>query len=67
MKSIINLCKMDASRDVGRINEIIGSIEGIIACEILANKREIQVVYNEEFTNLEFIKEAIENCGYIVL
>lgn len=67
MKSVIKVYDMGKSKDVIKIQNAISVIEGIIACEISLEKKEIQVIYNENFVNLDSIITSIENVGYIVL
>ena len=67
MKSVIKVYDMGKSKDVIKVQSAISVIEGIIACEISLEKKEIQVIYNENFVNLDSIITSIENVGYIVL
>jgi len=66
MKSIIKVYQINKQENVIDIHDALAKIEGIIACEISLEKKEIQVIYNESFVNLEVIIENIENLGYIV-
>ena len=67
MKSVIKVYDMGKSKDVIKVQSAISVIEGIIACEISLEKKEIQVIYNENFVDLDSIITSIENVGYIVL
>ncbi len=67
MNSIIKIQNLNKSSDVSKINSIMSQIEGIIACEISADRGEIQVVYNEAIVKLEDIIGDIEDIGYIVI
>ncbi|MDY3828529.1 MAG: heavy metal-associated domain-containing protein [Clostridium sp.] len=58
---------LNNSSDVSKINSIMSQIEGVIACEISVDRREIQVVYNEAIVKLEDIIGDIEDIGYIVI
>ena len=67
MKSIIKIHQMNNQKDVVNIQKVIAKIEGIIACEIVLEKIEVQVIYNENFLELDTIIENIENIGYMVI
>ena len=45
----------------------MAQIQGIIACEISLEKKELQVIYNESFVDLETIINSIENLGFLVI
>lgn len=67
MKSKIKVYYMNKGKDVIDIQEIISQIEGIIAINISLEKGEIQVIYNENFVDLDIIVESIEDLGYIII
>lgn len=67
MKSILKIYQMNSQKDVANIKKIISKIEGIIACEIALDKKEVQLIYNENFLELDTIIENIENLGYMVI
>lgn len=67
MKSKIKVYNMNKGKDVIDIQEIISQIEGIIAINISLEKGEIQVIYNENFVDLDIIVESIEDLGYIII
>lgn len=58
---------MKDNNDVGKIQSSLSQLEGIIACEILLKKSEVQVIYNEAFLEEEKIVNCIENLGYMVV
>ncbi len=66
MKSVIKIYNLNTQKDVSKIQRAIAQNEGILACEISLNKKEIQVIYNESCINLNEISESIENLGYMV-
>ena len=66
MKSVISVYNMNKSKDVGNIQEAISMNEGVIACEISLEKKEIQIIYNESIVSLNKIIDSIENLGYII-
>lgn len=67
MKSVIKICNMESNRDIKIIQEAIVSNSGVIASEISLSKKEVIVIYNETFLNIEKIINSIEDLGYIVI
>ena len=67
MKSIIKICNMESHHDAKIIQKIIANNFGIIASEISLAKKEITLIYNEPFFNIEKIINSIEDLGYIVM
>lgn len=67
MKSIIKICDMKSAKDISNIQNAIASNEGVIACEVSLEKREVQIIYNENYLSIESIIESIESLGYMVL
>ena len=67
MKSVIKICNMESHQDTKIIQEIIANNSGVIASEISLTKKEITVIYNETFLNIEKIINSIEDLGYIVI
>nr|WP_278680164.1 heavy-metal-associated domain-containing protein [Clostridium paraputrificum] len=67
MKSVIKIYDMNKSSDAMNIQGAIASNEGVIACEVSLDKKEIQLIYNESFVTLDKIIESIEILGYIVV
>ncbi|MBD7912671.1 MULTISPECIES: cation transporter [Clostridium] len=67
MKSVLKVFNINNQRDVSNIQRAITSNEGIIACEISIEKKEIQVIYNESWLDIDKVKESIENLGYMIL
>lgn len=67
MKSIIKICNMDSQDDANRIQNAIINNSGIVATQISLNKKEITVIYNEIFNDIENIINSIEDLGYIVI
>ena len=66
MKSVISVYNMSKSKDVENIQNAISMSEGIIACEISMQKKEIQIIYNEVIVSLNEIVDSIENLGYMI-
>ena len=67
MKSIIKIYNMESHKDTKVITEIVANNSGIIASEISLAKKEITLIYNEPFFNIEKIINSIEDLGYIVM
>jgi len=66
MKSVISVYNMNKSKDVDNIQDAISMNEGVIACEISLEKKEIQIIYNESIVRLNKVIDSIENLGYII-
>jgi len=58
---------MVTSKDVTRVKNAISANEGVIACGIHKVKKEVEIVYDNYFINIEDIIESIENSGYTVI
>jgi copper chaperone len=67
MKSVIKICNMESYQDSRLIQETISNNSGVIASEISLVKKEIIVIYNEAFLNIEKVINSIEDLGYIVI
>ncbi|WP_315074835.1 cation transporter [uncultured Clostridium sp.] len=67
MKSVIKICNMESHQDANIIQEAIVNNSGVIAIEIALGKKEITVIYNETFLDIENIVNSIEDLGYIVI
>ena len=67
MKILLKINNMNSEKDILAIKNSISKNEGIFACQILRDTREVEIVYDESFINKETILEAIENEGYDVV
>lgn len=67
MKTTLKVCDMVTSKDVTRVKNAISANEGVIACGIHKVKKEVEIVYDNYFINIEDIIESIENSGYTVV
>ena len=67
MKSVIKIFNMESHHDTKIIREIVANNSGIIASEISLTKKEVTVIYNETFLNIEKVINSIEDLGYIVM
>ena len=67
MKSVIKICNMESHQDIKLIQETVARNSGVIASEISLVKKEIIVIYNEAFLNIEKVINSIEDLGYVVI
>lgn len=67
MKSLIKVCGINNNEDISNLREAVGNNEGVIACEININKKEISVVYDDRTLSLDEIINSIEIKGYSVV
>lgn len=67
MKTILKVCDMVTSKDVTRVKNAISANEGVVACGIHKAKKEVEIVYDNYFIDVEDIIESIENSGYTVI
>lgn len=66
MNISLKVANMDTNLDVSNIKEAMGGNDGVVACEILQDKGEIQIVYDEQLVTVEEIISSIEDKGYSV-
>lgn len=67
MKSVIRIYNMESQKDVNLIQNKISEQNGIIATQISLSKKELTLIYNEIYLNIETIKDIIEDLGYVVI
>lgn len=67
MKSIIKIYDIKNTKDLSNIQNAIASNDGVIACEVSLGKKEVQIIYNENYVKIEEIIDSIENLGFIVI
>lgn len=67
MKSVIKVCNMSTSDDISNINLAISNNQGVIACRINSESKEIEIIYDDYFVSLENLIESIEDAGYAVI
>lgn len=53
MKSIIKICNMESHRDSNLIQETVANNSGVIASEISLAKKDVVIIYNEAFLNIQ--------------
>ena len=49
MKSVLKVCNMHTSDDVNKVRKAISNNEGVVACQINKEKREVSIVYDDYF------------------
>ena len=67
MKSVIKVCNMSTSKDISNINLAISNNQGVIACQINSESKEIEIIYDDYFVSLDNLIESIEEAGYTVI
>jgi len=67
MKSVIKVCNMSTSNDISNINVAISNNQGVIACRINIESKEIEIIYDDYFVSLDNLIESIEDAGYAVI
>jgi copper chaperone len=67
MRSVIKVCNMSTSKDISNINLAISNNQGVVACKINCESKEIEVIYDDYFVSLDDLIESIEEVGYTVI
>ena len=67
MKSVIKVCNMSTSNDISNVNLAISNNQGVIACQINSESKEIEIIYDDYFVSLDNLIESIEEAGYTVI
>lgn len=67
MKVVLRVCDMKTLRDVNKVKGAVSNNQGVIACQINNEKKEISVIYDNYFVDSDSIIESIENEGYTVI
>lgn len=67
MKSIIKISNMQSQQDARIIEECVIKNNGVIAIQTSIPKKEITIIYNNNFFDIKKIVEYIEDLGYIVV
>ncbi|WP_125154558.1 heavy-metal-associated domain-containing protein [Clostridium rectalis] len=67
MKSILKVNNMKNMIDVNSIRRAISNNEGVIACQIDLDKKEVDVVYDGYSLTVDKLVESIEDLGYTIL
>ncbi|MBU3189127.1 heavy-metal-associated domain-containing protein [Clostridium bowmanii] len=67
MRSVIKVCNMGTSDDISNINVAISNNQGVIACQINSETKEIEIIYDDYFISLDNLIESIEDAGFAVI
>lgn len=67
MKAVIKVAGIKSSTDVRNVQSAISICEGVVASEISSDKKEITIIFNNNYISLENIIDNIEKFGYIVI
>lgn len=67
MKAVLKVSGMNNSIDIKKVQSAIASSEGIIASEVTLERKEVTVIYNDMYVELESIIDRIEDLGYTVI
>lgn len=67
MKSVIKVINMNTSEDISNINLAISNNQGVIACHINSETKEIEIIYDDYFITVDNLIESIEEAGYAVI
>lgn len=67
MKSTLKVCNLYSMNDVNNVREAVSSNEGVVACQIDIEKKEVNIVYDNYFVNIDNIIQSIEDNGYTVI
>ncbi|MGH4140850.1 heavy-metal-associated domain-containing protein [Clostridium sp.] len=67
MRSVIKVCNMSTSDDISNINVAISNNQGVVACQINSETKEIEIIYDDYFVSLDNLIESIEDAGYAVI
>ena len=57
---------MSTTEDINKVRHAISMNEGVVACQINSEKKDISVVYDDYFVTEERLIQSIENLGYVV-
>lgn len=66
-KITLNVCGMASNDDVNKVRRAISSNEGVLACQIVSSKKQVEIIYDNLLSTEDDIIESIENAGYIVI
>ncbi|MBU3156405.1 heavy-metal-associated domain-containing protein [Clostridium estertheticum] len=67
MKSVIKVCNMNTSEDISNVNLAISNNQGVIACQINSESKQVEIIYDDYFITADNLIEAIEEAGYAVI
>ena len=67
MKELVRISNLTSHADILKIRSIVSDYEGVLACEINLNKKEVNLVYDSLSVAIYEIIASIENAGYMVI
>ena len=67
MKALLRIYNLTTHDDIINIRNVVSNYEGILACEINLNKKEVNLVYDSLSVAIYEIIASIENAGYMVI
>lgn len=67
MKAVLKVSGINNSIDIRKVQSAIASSEGVIASEVALEKKEVTIIYNDMYIELESIIDKIEDLGYTVI
>lgn len=66
MKTVLKISNLNTNEDVISIREVVGSNEGVIACEVNLSKKEVNIVYDDKSVTIDKIIAEVEELGYSI-
>ncbi|MBS5939985.1 copper chaperone [Clostridium sartagoforme] len=66
MKTVLKISNLNTNEDVISIREVVGSNEGVIACEVSLSKKEVNIVYDDKSVTIDKIIAEVEELGYSI-
>lgn len=67
MKAVLKVCDMVTYKDVSNVRNAISNNEGVLACQIRPENKEVEIVYDTYFIDIDDIVASIEDKGYTVI
>ena len=67
MKALVRIYNLTTHDDIINIRNVVSNYEGILACEINLNKKEVNILYDSLSVSIDEIITSIENVGYMVI
>lgn len=67
MKSLVRIYNLATHNDIVNIKNVVSNYEGILACEVNLNKKEVYLVYDDLSVSIDDITDSIELAGYMVI
>jgi copper chaperone len=67
MKAVLKVCDMVTSKDISKVRSAISDNEGVLACQIRPDIKEVEIVFDNYFISIDDIITSIEDKGYTVI